>query len=226
VIAQENFQCRLASLLLHQACFVAKSIGLHQQNALLTDQTPEEALECKYVFWALYLIDKTIALTMGHSCYLPIFDCDVSVPENDPANPFLKHFVARIELAIIQEDSYQSLYSSQACRRGHSERSSSISRLDRKLALWARKHQALCEEGHEAHNGSSSNSSHVNTALSYYFYSTRILVDRPCRDPAHKKQCREDARNCVQLLQRLSGESGLIAGAVMLRQYVRSSLPL
>ncbi|KAI9880707.1 MAG: hypothetical protein M1830_001340 [Pleopsidium flavum] len=221
VIAQENFQYRLASLLLHQACFVAKSIGLHQQNAMLTDQTLEEALECKYVFWALYVIDKTVALTMGHSCYLPIFDCDVSMPENDPANPFLKHFVARIELAIIQEDSYQSLYSSQASRRGDSERNSSISRLDNQLALWASKHQALCEEAHEADNGSSDDQSHVNTALSYYFYSTRILVDRPGRDPSYKKQSRDDARNSVQLLQRLSGDSDSIGSAVMLRQTFR-----
>lgn len=200
---------------------MAKSIGLHQQDAVPTKQSKGEALERNYVFWALYVIDKMISTNLGIPCCLPSFDCNVELPKNDPTNPSLKHLVARIELACIQEDTYRSLYSSQAYRRGHVDRKGQIVRLDRELALWMSNNKKLCISGATRSNGSPSNESHANTALSYFYHSTRILVHRAGNESSDQHQCRENARACLQIFARLNRELVSIESAIVSRQIIR-----
>lgn len=186
-----------------------------------TKQSTGEALERNYVFWALYVIDKMISTNLGVPCCFPSFDCNVELPKNDPTNPYLKHLVARIELAGIQEDTYRCLYSSQAYRRGHVERKGQIARLDRELALWASNNKKLCTNGVTRIKGSPSNDSHANTALSYFYYSTRILVHRAGNESSDQHQCRENARACLQIFARLNRESASIESAIVSRQIIR-----
>lgn len=196
-------------------------MGLHQQNNISLDRTTEKAIEHNHAFWVLYVVDKTISLTMGQSCCLPMYDCDVASPNPDELNHFHKHFVARIELAAMQEDSYQILYSSQARRRGDLGRSSGICQLDLKLALGASKHEDLREEV-ENESGTSSPAhslqSYASTVLSYHFYKTRLLVHRAIKRTSDQRQCCSDARTCIRLLQRLSMTYAPGASAVMSRQ--------
>ena len=222
LVTQDKFQYRLASLLLQQACFVAKSIGLHQHNGLSADRSPAEKSQRIRVFWTLYIIDKSITSMIGQSCYMPMFDCNVGLPEKvDLADPCLKRLLPRIELALIQEDAYRSLHSSQPDQTG-TERRSSIFQLSKKLTDWALKYCDLFDEG--PINGTSSPSAftdlQANTALTYHFHITRLMVHRPSKDPTDKNQCREDAVACILLLQRLSEGSNFENGSVLLRQYV------
>ncbi|MCJ1377769.1 hypothetical protein MMC17_000865 [Xylographa soralifera] len=225
VIAERNLHCRQASLLIHQACFVAKSMGLHQQGTASGDQSSEEALERNCVFWALYVMDKTISTSLGIPCCLPSFDCDVSLPENDPTNPYLKHWIARIEVATIQEDTYQSLYSTQACRRGESERKTQIARLDRKLALWSDKNNHLCEtDTTEENNMSQKSLCPANVALSYFYHSTRILIHRAGKELTNKQRCRDATRVCVHLFVLLGHGSLSVDAKIWLRQIAQNYL--
>ena len=169
MIAQESFHYRLASLLLYHACFVAKSMGLHQPNTIPLDHPSEKEFEYSDTFWVLYIIDKANSLTMGQSCCLPIYDCDVSSPYHDLSSPFYDHFKARVELAAIQEDSYQMLYSSQARRQGELSKSSSISKIDQQLALGASKHGDL-------HKDVRDNSGTASPSKSIYIKTFEIIV--------------------------------------------------
>ena len=153
---------------------------------------------------------------------MPLFDCNVGLPGKvDFADPCLKRLLPRIELALIQEDAYKRLHSSQPDQVG-TERRSSIFHLSKKLTDWAHKYCDLFEEG--PIDGTSPPSAltdlQANTALTYHFHITRLMVHRPSKDPSDKIQCREDAVACVRLLQRLSGDSNSENGSVMLRQYV------
>lgn len=196
---------------------MAKSMGLHQQNIRARDQTKEETLECKYVFWALYILDKTITLTTGHSCCLPLADCDVALPDDDLSNPYLKQYIARIELATVQEDCYQNLYSSLASRRGESEIVNTIQMLNQKLNMWASKYPELSYSAQDG-NTALGKPCDFNATLSYYFHGVRILVHRPGIDITNKVQCRNDARACVQLFKKLNSETLPGPIAVLLRQ--------
>lgn len=182
----------------------------------------EETLERNHVFWALYVVDKQVSTAVGIPCCLPSFDCDVSLPKGDSSDPFLEYWIARIELATIQEDTYQSLYSSQACRRGDSERQSQITRLDCKLASWASNNKDLCIQELDDEGLCSEEDSSTKTALSYLYYSIRILVHRPGKEASDKQQCRDKARYCIQLFARLNHDSASIDSAIMLRQIIRN----
>ena len=107
-------------------------MGLHQQNSISLGQTIEEAVEYNHTFWVLYIMDKAISLTMGQSRCLPMYDCDVGSLNHDPSSPFCEYFIARVERAAMQEDVYQTLYSSQARRGGDYGKSDSISESDDK----------------------------------------------------------------------------------------------
>lgn len=228
LVAQDISQYRLASLLLQQASFVAKSIGLHQQTAFSADYSPAEKSQRVRVFWTLYIIDKSITSMIGQSCYMPLFDCDVALPEKvELADPCLKRLLPRIELALIQEDAYKRLHSSRADQVG-TERRGSLLLFSKKLSDWAHKYCDLFGEKHKTWSsfGESSPPSaltfniQANIALAYHFHITRLMVHRPSKDPSDRKQCREDAVACVRLLQRLSGEPNSETGSVLLRQYV------
>lgn len=189
------------------------------------DYSSAEKSQRLRVFWTLYIIDKSITSMIGQSCYMPFFDCNVGLPDKiDLADTCLKGLLPRIELALIQEDAYKRLRSSQPGQVG-TERRSSILHLSKKLTDWALKYCDLFEE--TPIDGSSSplalTDLQANTALTYHFHITRLMVHRPSKDPSDKKQCREDAVACIQLLQRLSGDPSSEDGSVMLRQYVLDS---
>lgn len=165
---------------------------------------------------------------IGQSCYMPLFDCNVGLPDKvELADPCLKRFLPRIELALIQEDAYKRLHSSQPDQAG-TERRSSIFHLSKKLTDWALKYCDLFEAKHDTWSPIDESSPpsaltlnlQANTALIYHFHITRLMVHRPSKDPSDKKQCREDAVACVRLLQQLSGDSNSEIGSVLLRQYV------
>ena len=151
-----------------------------------------------------------------------MFDCSIGLPEKvDLVDPCLKRLLPRIELALIQEDAYRRLHSSQPDQTG-TERRSSIFHLNKKLTDWALKYCDIFDEG--PINGSSSHSAltdlQASTALTYHFHITRLIVHRPSKDSSDRKQCREDAVACILQLQRLSEGSNFENGSVMLRQYV------
>lgn len=220
MIAQQNCQHRLSSLLLHQACFVAKSIGIHQQNALSADGHLEDDSERNLVFWALFVVDKQVSITVGASCCLPSFDCDVSLPKSEPTNLLLRYWVARIKLAQVQEDIYQNLYSSQACRRRYSETRSQLARLERKLAWWTSNNKELCTNEAQT-EGDTLGDSSARTALSYFYHSTRFLLHRLSKEKNDKQQCRDNARSCTQIFARLNPAPTSIESAIMIRQITR-----
>ena len=207
---------------------MAKSIGLHQQNALSADQSPGEKSQRVRVFWTLYVIDKNITSMIGQSCYMPLIDCNVSLPEKvDLADPCLKRLLPRIELALIQEDAYKRLHSNQPDQIVEKEQRNNILYLDKKLNEWAFKYREVIEES--PFDESSPPSAlpfnlQANTALTYHFHITRLTVYRSSNDPSDKKKCRDDAVACVRLLQRLSGDFNSETGCVMLREYVLNRL--
>ncbi|KAL8784526.1 MAG: hypothetical protein Q9195_009012 [Heterodermia aff. obscurata] len=218
LVALGNFEYKLATLLLHQACFVAKSMGLHQQNAISRCQNPDEEIERINVFWTLYVTDKTISLTTGNSGCLSLHDCDVDLPERDVSNPYLGYVLARIELACIQEDCYRELFSTKALKQDNAERSARILSINHKLDLWAKRHLSFCG-GDQAKSDSAQDYS--NTAISYYLHSTRVLTQGSSQEANQRNWCREDARICIYLFQKMIRESTTMSNAVILRQIVQ-----
>ena len=165
----------------------------------------------------------------GQSCYMPLIDCNVSLPEKaDPADPYLLRLLPRIELAFIQEDAYKRLHSNQP-EQVEKEQRNNILYLDKKLNEWAFKYREVFEESpfdESPPPPALPFNLQANTALAYHFHISRLMVHRFGNDPFDKEKCREDAVQCVRLLQRLSGDLDSENGSVMLREYVLHILHL
>ena len=168
-------------------------------------------------------MDKSITSMTGQCCYMPIFDCNVSLPlrESVARSPSLKNLLPRVELALIQEDAYKRLYSNNL-DQFDAELGASVCHLVKKLDDWAQKYHDLVET-----NSTKTDTVGgplvtvdlgINIALTYHFHITRLMVHRPGVTTSDRRQCWEDAVTCVQLLQRLSADAQAETGLVVLRQ--------
>ena len=164
---------------------------------------------------------------IGQSCYMPLNDCNVSLPEKtDLADPCFKRLLPRIELALIQENANKRLPSNQP-DQVEKEQRSNIWYLDKKLNEWAFKYRDIIEESlfdESSPTSALSFNLQANTALAYHFHITRLTVYQSSNNPSDKSKCREDAVACVRLLQRLSGGFNSETCSVMLREYVLNDL--
>ncbi|RFU32207.1 hypothetical protein B7463_g4120, partial [Scytalidium lignicola] len=186
VVAQKYLPPSFTEVLVAQACLLAKRMGLHQR-CVTGEVTPVEKEERIKVFRLLYLKDKSLSLSLGITCWLPSFDCDMStffekVPSTKPDISY------RVELGRIQEDIYRIIYSPQSHRQSTSRRKIALSRIEKSLNHWL-----------EAFAGSDSSLHTLPVETQLGFYSSRIFALRTSSDPRHKEQVVRDARIVCRL---------------------------
>lgn len=128
ITAQDTSRPGLCWMLACQACRLAQAMGLHRRvDSLSHTLSPADIELRKYLFWTLYMLDKSFSLSFGRTSCFQDYDCDVEVPKLSgvPANSDMKpldviacfhpeYFVATIELAKLQSAVYKKLYSAQA----------------------------------------------------------------------------------------------------------------
>ena len=110
-------------------------LGYHRESTFKNSKD-ENSSSKRRVFWTIYVFDKTMSLLLGRASYLQDFDMDVKppAPSSDPKIcPWDEAFCSMIELAGIQGDTYNKLYSPSAMKHSSSERLKDIKRL--KLAI-------------------------------------------------------------------------------------------
>lgn len=168
-------------MLLCNACSLAKAIGLHRDPSTTSlpnsavKFTSEELAERKYVFWTLYIMDKSLSLTFGRPSSLPDYDIDVPLPEFDPENPLWELYLAWIGIAQIQSDIHVRLYSAQAPKIPHAERQKVVVELDGKLNEWWTKYGILLQRRHEEEMFERR---YIMTELVFAYHNTMIMIHR------------------------------------------------
>ena len=81
VVAQETSRPSPCWTLLCQACRLAQALGLHRRSDPSQFQDEDEREEQKWVFWNLYIMDKTVSMAFGRMVCMPDFDIDVDPPK-------------------------------------------------------------------------------------------------------------------------------------------------
>ena len=132
--------------LLSYAARLSQAIGLHRNSNPSHFSSKAELEERKLVFWNIYILDKTFALTLGRTPVLPDYDVDVELPEDDGTNPCLKYFFALIGLAKVQNAIYMRLYSVSAGKQSDEEKDKAINELDGELEQWWEETRRVLEE--------------------------------------------------------------------------------
>lgn len=169
---------------------LARKMGLHQTNAISDSVGPAEAQERFKVFRSLYIRDKSFSISRSSICWLPSFDCSLSSQLEQTALSS-SNDLARIKLAMLEEEIYQLFHSIDSPRPSQAKYRSALARIDQGLESWAVLHDIF--------NSSYTTASEVDLQLE--FLAARICAFRGTFDQGHIRQALNDARaSCLLLL--------------------------
>jgi hypothetical protein len=190
IASQLYYPTALSESIFAQACMLARTMGLHQTHITPEGINPGEAEERVKVFMSLYLRDKSFSISRGSLCWLPSFDC--SLPSEPSQIAFADPTcIARIQLARLQEDIYQSFYSAGSQTQSPIKKKSAMSRIERQLKDWA--------DANDVFGLPYTNTRHVDLQLE--FLAASISAFRVSADPGHFHQALDSARaSCMLLL--------------------------
>ena len=179
-------------------------MGLHR-NYTPNDLTAGEISERNYVFWTLYIMDKSLSLTFGRPSSFSDYDIDKVPPPYDAANPLWDLYISWIEAAQIQSEIHVRLYSAQAGKISREERQRAVVDLDRRLGEWWTKYGVLLGRRYREEHFERS---YIMTELVFCYHNTMIMIHRV---NTGKPMEGGDGLNG----QGLSTEEGVIRGSVI-----------
>ncbi|KAF4986259.1 hypothetical protein FGRMN_10916 [Fusarium graminum] len=183
-VAEQYSTTSLAELVFAQACLLARTMGLHQSQASFRDLPPEYISERHKVFRSLYIRDKNIAILRGSTSWLPGHDSDVP-PLSDEIGMATPDLTARLELAKLQDEVYQTFHAASAPNLRLTRQGQVLSQLQQKLERWASAHDVI--QRTLTSTGSSS--------LMLSFLATRICLLKANEDIKSAQPSR-DAKTC------------------------------
>jgi hypothetical protein len=121
---------------------MAYSIGLHRK----LDEfglSESEINQRRNVFWIVYIMDKVLALRLGHPSVMNDNDIGVDLPKEHKSFSFYPDgsqrydiFRCQVRLALLESRIYTELYSAAAHRRSALERLRSVGQIDKELQEW------------------------------------------------------------------------------------------
>ena len=189
-------------------------MGLHQQRLGTPGLDFSQQEERRSIFWSLYILDTTTSFTREKPKYLPLADCDVDLPPSGhPTDSSGATFIAKIRLAQVQENIYQSLYSAEAARWSSSKRCKQIAKLSGDLDRL----ETACL-GESTSGPGRDGFTHFQKELEFAFCTSRILL---CRSRRENLQCQrglDESARCLDIFLSLRDEkSNFGANSVLLR---------
>ncbi|KAF8427998.1 fungal-specific transcription factor domain-containing protein [Terfezia claveryi] len=173
-VANEISRPGLCWILVCYACSLAKAMGLHR-NYTPNDLTAGEISERNYVFWTLYIMDKSLSLTFGRPSSFSDYDIDKVPPAYDAANPLWDLYISWIEAAQIQSEIHVRLYSAQAAKISREDRQKTVVDLDRRLGEWWTKYGVLLGRRYREEHFERS---YIMTELVFCYHNTMIMIHR------------------------------------------------
>lgn len=191
-------------------------MGLHQQRHGTPGLEPWQQEERRSVFWSLYILDTTTSFTREKPKYLPLADCDVDPPlSSNPIDISGATFTAKVRLAEVQENIYQSLYSAEAARWSSSKRRKRFAKLSGDLERL----EMTCL-GESTSGPGPDGSTHFQKELEFAFCTSRILLYRSPRENLQSQHGLDEAARCLDIFLSLRDEKSSFGANSVLLRYV------
>lgn len=117
---------------------MCQSLGYHRKASVQNDMF-EIAEVKRHVFWFIYMMEKCLSLTFGRASVFQDYDIDVEkfTPSSDPKiYPWDMAMLGLIELARLQGQIYDRLYSARALGQRLEERSRTVEELLDEFSTW------------------------------------------------------------------------------------------
>lgn len=166
-------------------------MGLHQPQAVTEGFTHEELVERHKVFRSLYIRDKNGVICRGSTSWIPSSDSHISLslPRSGEQED---RYVARVELANIQDEVYRHVLVTKPQTSASSEYLPARSTLGEKLDRWSTRHNII----------KASPRSIDEASLMLSFLATRLCIVRGSSDQRLQSQALKDAKaSCFIFLQ-------------------------
>ncbi|KAH0846866.1 hypothetical protein FOPE_11223 [Fonsecaea pedrosoi] len=136
--AQDDAKPWLCSTFLSAAARHCQVLGYHRETTYQNDNTGNRE-NMRRLFWSIYMFDKNMSLYFGRASNIQDFEIDTGYPaiSTDPgAQLWDQATVISIQLARLQGQIYDRLYSPSAQKASHSERERRIDDLASQLEEW------------------------------------------------------------------------------------------
>lgn len=210
LIAQKYFPVGVTEILLNHACYVAMSMGLHQERSVNSNLNAVQIDERRYVFWTLFTIDKEVSMLMGFPPGLPSYDCDVLIP-----NILSSDYRCRIRGTMIRDKTYTALYSAAAIQKNEVQKEEAIKSLEEELHQYL---QMLDQDDPEDINSGWAGETFLRLELRFAYYFGRVMVLRQSNNPEKRKLSLEEARNCIEFMTKIRVAKTTVGGFMVLRR--------
>ncbi|KAI9886642.1 MAG: glyceraldehyde-3-phosphate dehydrogenase 1 [Watsoniomyces obsoletus] len=207
VVAQETSRPGLCWALLCQACRLAQAIGLHRRSDPAQFRDPGEYEERKWVFWNLYVLDKTLSMAFGRTVFLPDFDIDVELP-SDSEEINWQMVIAWTSLAKIQSRTYERLYSASSLTVGPEQRHAVALGLSKDLQNWVEGTSSFSYD-----DPIPSISAYLKLELRFNFYNSLLMIHRVNHGGGKESEdiCLDAARKAIVAIRTALSEHAELA---------------
>lgn len=217
MVAREYCEIQVFERLCHLACLVGKSIGLQRLPTDSKGTMTEKDSECTGLFWALYVMDKERVFMTGQPCDLYFFDTDTQLLEAEPDLTLPHYTIAHNHMMSLWEETYISLYSSGARRKGSSHRSNQVTRLSTLLRTWGYKYKTLLNAPLATE---ASTRDCFQLQLKYCFHVGQILIHCCGRDEDSKQQRINGVYSALNLIKDIHVASPSVGNIALLGRSV------
>lgn len=165
-------------------------MGLHQTQAAPEGISDEETPERFKVFRALYVRDKSCAISRGSVCWLPSYDCSL-VSQLGKGGDDESEYADRIRLAMAQDEIYRLAHSAESQRQLSDKFKSALSRVEQSLERWATAYGPFEAAGVGGNRA----------IVQLEFLAARLSAFRDSSDARYARRALTDARaSCLLLL--------------------------
>lgn len=195
---------------MNQACFVAKSMGLHRQKYTGGELAAEDIDARRRIFWCLFTIDKDVSLLLGTPPNLHHYDCDVPYPIQVSYD-----LLRRLDASLILGKVYIMLYSASAGRAATEMIEHNIDELVRDLAHFQR----------AVDIGPTNDTDPMKRAWQFLvlehkhtIHHARLMVLRRSSQRDKYEQRLSEARQCIKMITRLHVVRTTVGGFMVLRR--------
>ncbi|OAG43495.1 hypothetical protein AYO21_02432 [Fonsecaea monophora] len=206
--AQDDAKPWLCSTFLSAAARHCQVLGYHRETTYQNDNTGNRE-NMRRLFWSIYMFDKNMSLYFGRASNIQDFEIDTGYPaiSTDPgAQLWDQATVISIQLARLQGQIYDRLYSPSAQKASHSERERRIDDLASQLEEWhieTRKFKASLQGQSQVYDLTL-----ANWDITYYSSLTTVLraPSLPSAGTVINPRCLKVARLGLQTHLRYSPE--------------------
>ncbi|QGA19715.1 hypothetical protein EYB26_007407 [Talaromyces marneffei] len=227
LVAREYHESCVFDMICHMACDLFKAMDSEQSPMSKVDHPNFE--EWRTLYWTLFVMDKQRTSVNGLPFDLYFYHSDLPLaPEDGAMSLGQQSWMMHIYITTIWEETYISLYSARAARKGYSYRESQITRLDKLAKKWhSRTLQLFPDNSTNDNNGENNNNNLLvednwQVELNYAYHIAQVLIHSRSDTTQSKEIELKNARAALQIINMVVKQTPTEASLALLCRLLRS----